>query len=120
MKQCSFVPERQTKKMDKKYLASRKSIDQHLESTQLQYATQASGAQKEEEEVYYEKLYKKRDEYEAKKKQKLERMFSENTFQPRLNKSKQYIVAKDVIERNQEFIEKKNEKAKKRLQDEMD
>ena len=32
------------------------------------------------DEEYFEKLYKKKDEYDAKKKERLERMMSENTF----------------------------------------
>lgn len=52
------------------------------------------------DDEYFEKLYKKKDEYEAKKKERLERMMSENTFQPKTNNNKQYVVTKDVIERN--------------------
>lgn len=41
-------------------------------------------------------------------------MFSDLTFQPKTNKTSKYKVTKDVVERNQEFITKKNEKIKQR------
>mmetsp|Transcript_43475 Transcript_43475/g.41930 ORF Transcript_43475/g.41930 Transcript_43475/m.41930 type:complete len:130 (+) Transcript_43475:1663-2052(+) len=113
MKVCSFMPERLTRGTDKKYL-SRKSVDHEKAENMV---TQSSGAVKEDDE-YYEKLYKKKQEYEAKRKERIERVMNENTFQPKTNKNKHYVVTKDVIERNQDFINKKNEKRQKRIDDE--
>ena len=63
-----------------------------------------------EADEYFEKLYKKKDEYEAKKKERLEKLLENISFQPKTTKNKNYKVTKDVIERNQEFIMKKNQK----------
>lgn len=38
----------------------------------------------------------------------------ESTFQPQTNKKKNYNIQKDVIERNADFIYKKNEKLQKK------
>lgn len=42
----------------------------------------------------------------------------ENTFQPKTNKNRNYVITNNVIERNQDFIHKKNEKMQKRINDE--
>jgi hypothetical protein len=52
-------------------------------------------------------LYKKKEEYEGKKQEKIEKQLNEITFQPKTNKSKQYKVTKDVIERNNDFLHRK-------------
>ena len=73
-----------------------------------------------EEEPHYERLFKLKDEYDAKKKQKLDKIISDITFQPQTTKNKNYTVQKDVIERNNDFIVKKNEKIQKMIQTEKD
>jgi len=52
------------------------------------------------EEPRYEVLYKKKDEYEAKKKEKMDKMNKDITFIPTTNKNKNEKIGKDVIERN--------------------
>lgn len=60
-----------------------------------------------------DKLYKKKDEYEAKRQERIKKERNENSFQPKTTKNKNYLVTKDVIERNIEFLTKKNEKREK-------
>lgn len=50
-----------------------------------------------------------------KKKERLEKLLGEISFQPKTNKVKNGKVGKDVIERNQEFIAKKNQKIQQRI-----
>ncbi len=51
--------------------------------------------------MLFEKLYKKKDEYDSKKKVKLEKLLHEISFQPKTNKNSKYKVEKTVIESSQ-------------------
>lgn len=55
---------------------------------------------REPDDQLFEKLYKKKDEYDAKKKERMEQQMHENTFQPKTNKNKHYVISNNVIERN--------------------
>lgn len=142
LEECSFVPHRITKKKDKKFaMAAQRSVDhfdraqyerQHKEqmmqeinlekqnprSDKGQNSRYPKTPREENEDEFFDKLYRKKDEFEAKKKERLARLLDDISFQPKLNKNKNYVVTKDVIERNQEFLAKKNEKIQKMKQEE--
>ena len=62
---------------------------------------------------YLDKLHKKKDEYEQKRQDRIQKEIAENSFQPKTTKNKNYQITQNVIERNQEFIAKRNEKREK-------
>jgi len=118
---CSFAPERVTKKYDKKLLRSIDNFEsvqeprKHVSSLQQQEETERNKSKtpraRDNGGDYFEKLYKKKDEYEAKKREREQKQtVEEATFRPQTTKSSRYKVQKDVIERNIEFMAKKNEK----------
>ena len=88
-------------------------------TTDMNLSKRMKSARGDDSELHFEKLYKMKDEYEARKKQMAQVLNEEPSFVPSTNRYKNSRIEKDVIERNQEFLAKKEEKAKKRLAQEL-
>jgi hypothetical protein len=68
---------------------------------------------------YADKMFKRQEEYEQKRKDKQNQMKENLNFTPQVYKSKKYKVDKDVVQRNKEFESMKQEKIRKRKDDEI-